>query len=276
MENVHLKAITGILIKAGEEILKIYQSSDFGMELKDDKSPVTKADKISSRIINQSLKKLYPKIPLLDEENPIPPYSERKNWPQFFLVDPLDGTKEFLKKNGEFCINLARIENGFPVEGWIFHPVSQIGWYSGFGNGIWEFDKFMNFSRINPAEKATEKLNLVVSRSFFNQQEMMVIELIRKRYDTELIQLGSSLKQVWLVKGKADVYLKAGSSSEWDTASGQLMVEEAKGSVFTIPDFKRMNYNKPLMGNPGFFMVTGHYNNQEFINLLRRAIECLL
>jgi len=117
MEEKIPVSVFNLLVSAGDAILDIYQGHDFDIEIKPDNSPVTRADKISSRIMNKGLNLLFPDVPVIDEENVISAYETRKNWRRFFLADPLDGTKEFISKNGEFCINLALIQSGFPVEG---------------------------------------------------------------------------------------------------------------------------------------------------------------
>ena len=129
MEEQQLKSIIRILVEAGKAILDVYESNNFDAEFKLDNSPVTRADRASSKIINEELKGIFPTIPILDEENEIPDYSIRKNWQHYFLVDPLDGTKEFIKQNGEFCINLALMKQNQPIVGWIYQPLAEKGWY---------------------------------------------------------------------------------------------------------------------------------------------------
>jgi 3'(2'), 5'-bisphosphate nucleotidase len=231
------------------------------------------ADKTSSMILNEGLKEIFSEIPVIDEETTIPGFEIRKNWDSFFLVDPLDGTKEFIKKNGEFCINLALIQQNIPVAGWIYQPITRKGWFAEKGNGITEFQQSGSFCKINPEKGDSEKLRIVISRSFFNPREEEIINRIAKDFPVEIIHLGSSIKQIALVLGKADMYLKAGPCSEWDTAPGQLMVEESGGVVLCHNNFLPLGYNKPVLSNPDFVMLNSKLNTPGFIKDLQNIIQ---
>lgn len=261
-----------LLSEAGEAIIAIYNSGDFKAELKSDNSPVTIADKTSSKIINAGLQELYSNIPVLDEESPIPDFSIRKDWNQYFLLDPLDGTKEFIKRNGEFCINLALMENSKPVEGWIYQPLAKRGWYCKKGEGIFEFDSTQNFVRLEKYEEKENKIRIVASRSFFKPLEAEIIKEIEKHYSVEIIHQGSSLKQIAIVLNKVDLYIKSGPCSEWDTAPGQLMVEEFGGAVLKQSNFETMQYNKQNLINPHFCMFNSRLNKAPFIHFIRDTI----
>ena len=265
--------ILKILAEAGKEIVEIYKSKDFNVELKSDNSPVTLADKSSSKIINRGLKKLFPNIPVIDEENRIPNYAERKTWPRYFLVDPLDGTKEFINRNGEFCINLALIENSKPVEGWVYQPLEKRGWYCKKGGGIFEFNKNGEVQKIKKSMNTSDTIRIVASRSFFKPLETKQIKEIEKTYSVEIVYRGSTLKQIDIVLGNADMYLKSGPCSEWDTAPGQLMIEEFDGIVLQQDNFEPMRYNKPIMLNPHFMMLNSHLNTNEFIDFVKSIIK---
>ncbi len=262
-----------LLATAGDAILEVYSSNDFKAKLKPDNTPVTIADKMSSAILNSGLKKLFPEINIIDEENEIPEYEERKSWPQFFLIDPLDGTKEFIHRNGEFCINLARISGSSPVEGWIYHPINKRGWYCKKDNGIFQFNAAGEFLKVNKQVRESEKIRLVTSRSFFKPLEAQIIDEIKKSYPVEIIHRGSSLKQIDIILGNADMYLKAGPCSEWDTAPGQLMVEEFGGKVFRQSNFETVIYNKKDMISPHFVMLNSKLNTPEFICFLKQIIS---
>jgi len=262
-----------LLVSAGEAITKIYQSADFSIEIKSDNSPVTLADKKSSEIINEGLCNNFPEIPVIDEENRILDYELRKNWRRFFLVDPLDGTKEFIRKNGEFCINLALVENGRPVEGWIYQPLSKTGWHGKKGEGIFEFSANGTTRTIKNPVKNQGPVRIVASLSFFNQHEARLIDKIKKYFPVEVIHKGSSAKQVALVLGKADIYLKSGPCSEWDTAAGQIMVEESGGIVFRQDNFQPMHYNKPDLLNPHFVMLSRNMNTPDFVGFIQTIIR---
>ena len=273
MTQVELTAVLKLLTAAGEEILKIYESGDIGEEIKSDQSPVTKADHASSRLINRELNKLFPTIPVVDEESPIPSFSERRTWKQFFLLDPLDGTREFIRRNGEFCINLALVNRNEPVQGWIYQPVSGTGWYVEKGNGIKEFDTSLKLKDMTTGTEAVDKLRIVTTRSFFNTREEKLIQIVRDAYDAEIIGLGSSLKHIRLAGSEAGLYLKASYSAEWDTAPGQLMIEETGGAVLKFGDFRKLEYNKPDIENPHFIMVSQRFNRPDFIEFLRKTVS---
>ena len=262
-----------MLVSAGRAITEIYQSAGFSIEIKTDNSPVTQADKRSSQIINEGLQKLFPEIPVIDEETLIPDYNVRKNWRLLFLVDPLDGTKEFISKNGEFCINLALIENGHPVEGWIYQPLTGTGWHGKKGEGITEFRENGTIRKIEIPQTTRGPVRIVASRSFFNQHEARLIDIIKKNFPVEVIHKGSSAKQVALVLGQADVYLKSGPCSEWDTAAGQIMVEESGGLVFRQDNFEPLHYNKPSLLNPHFVMLSCNMNSKDFVSFIQTTIK---
>ena len=272
MEKDKLISVFELLVAAGDAIVEIYTSNDFNAQIKPDKTPVTLADKTSSTIINKGLKKMFPEIPVIDEENNIPDFEIRKNWHRYFLIDPLDGTKEFINKNGEFCINLAIIEDSKPIEGWIYQPLEKRGWYCKKGTGIFEFDANGNFQRIENLQEASKTIRIVTSRSFFKPLEARLIKEIEKSYSVEIIHRGSSLKQVDIILGNAGMYLKAGPCSEWDTASGQLFVEEFGGVVVKQDNFETMVYNKPNLKNPHFIMLNSNLNKPDFIQFLKQIV----
>lgn len=267
-----LKSIFEILTEAGEAITDIYLNKNFNEETKEDNTPVTLADKKSSEIINMGLHFLFPNIPVLNEENQIPPFQIRNSWKEFFMVDPLDGTKEFIKMNGEFCINLAKIHDSSPVEGWIYQPIEKKGWYVGKGKGVFEFDENGHLTPLKLLPESNEVIRIVTSRSFFQPGEKELLEKIAKKYPVELIHKGSSLKQIAMILNRADMYLKAGPCSEWDTAPGQLMVEESGGCVLRLDTFQKLEYNKPVLKNPHFVMLNPNLNNPVFIQFLKELV----
>ncbi len=273
MEEKKLTSVFKTLDLAGETILKVYKSNNYKTSLKSDKTPVTRADKASSKIINEGLKEFFYEIPVIDEEIEIPGYSVRRNWEKFFLIDPLDGTKEFIKNNGEFCINLALMEGESPRYGWIYHPLTKRGWFCEKGKGIYEFDKTGIRKNVEEPEISGDKIRIITSRSFFKPREEELINKIKKEYEVEIIHRGSSIKQVAIILGQADMYLKAGPCSEWDTAPGQLFVEEFGGSVIRLDTLKPMKYNKPVLRNPHFVMMNGFFTQTGFIDFLQKYLE---
>ncbi|MDB4584393.1 hypothetical protein N9164_14670, partial [Draconibacterium sp.] len=196
-----------------------------------------------------------------------------KNWPQYFLIDPLDGTKEFINRNGEFCINLALIKGSKPIEAFIYQPLEKQGWFCKTGDGIVGFDKKGNTQKIEKKDRTNSIIRIVASRSFFKPREAELIGKMEKSYPLEIIHRGSSLKQVDIICGIADMYLKAGPCSEWDTAPGQLMVEEFGGAVLRHIDFEPLTYNKPDMINPHFVMLNSRLNNTKFIQFLKQIMH---
>ncbi|WP_346859153.1 inositol monophosphatase family protein [uncultured Draconibacterium sp.] len=273
MEEQKLKSVFELLASAGSAILDVYASDNFNEEMKADNSPVTRADKASSKLINSGLKSLFPSVPVLDEENTIPAFEERLKWKDYFLVDPLDGTKEFIKRNGEFCINLALINGTQPEEGWIYQPLAETGWYCKKGEGIVEFRKDGSIRTIEKKENQSELIRIATSRSFFKPREAELIEKIKREFEVEILHCGSSKKQVQMILGNADMYLKAGPCSEWDTAPGQLMVEEFGGTVFRQDNFEPVRYNKPHMKSPHFVMLNARLNTPEFVQFLKTIIQ---
>lgn len=269
MLSENLLSVIEILGKAGDAIRETYVKDDFQTEIKSDNSPVTIADKMSSEIINEGLTKLFPKTPILNEEKQITPFEERKNWSKYFLVDPLDGTKEFINRNGEFCINVALIDKNRPAEGIIYQPLEKKGWFCQKGKGIQEFDLSGQMRSLSICANKINTLRVVTSRSFFKPLEQKMIQDLKEHYSVEIIHRGSSLKQIDIILGQADMYLKAGPCSEWDTAPGQLMIEEFGGKVLRLQDFEPLEYNKDDLRNPYFVMLNSQLCNNGFIHKMR-------
>lgn len=260
-----------LLQKAGNAIMEVYSSSNFDELRKADFSPVTRADLLSSQIINKGLSVLFPSTPVIDEENIIPDYEIRKDWKKYFLLDPLDGTKEFIKQNGEFCINLALLENNFPVASWIFQPVSNSGWSCIKGKGLWRFGSKEPIIQTN-LEKNIKKLTLITSRSNLSDRGAAFIEKIKAHYDVEIVKMGSALKQVKVAQGKAGIYIRGSGCSEWDTAAGHLMVEETGGEVLQWDLETALLYNKQNLTNPRFIMLSKQLKTTEFKLLIKNIL----
>jgi 3'(2'), 5'-bisphosphate nucleotidase len=270
-------------VVAGKAILRVYRSSDFKVELKADQSPLTLADRKAHHIIMQHLSKFD--IPVLSEEGKNTPYDKRKSWDTFWLVDPLDGTKEFIKKNGEFTVNIAKVSDYRPVAGVVFVPdknilyfaSSQIGSYrADLGQiGDWLNGKIGNPGRIanlsssKAAEIVTEltenstKLpvnpstsrpyTIAGSRSHATPELEAFVEDKRRQYgEVEFISAGSSLKLCLVAEGRADIYPRTGPTMEWDTAAGQAIVENAGGKVYQYDTTEPLKYNKENLLNPWF------------------------
>ena len=260
LKKIDIQKINSIAKKAGDEIMKIYQQ-DFNVDYKKDKSPLTKADIKSNEIITESLKDLYPEIPILSEENKEVPYNIRKNWEYFWLIDPLDGTKEFVKKNGEFTVNIALICKDTSVLGVIYAPALEILYYAQKGKGAFKQEKNKKPQRL-PIYKHTnnDTLKVIVSKSHYNQETKYFVNNLKNKYKKtiEFIRIGSSLKLCLIAEGKADIYPRLAPTMEWDIAAGQAIVEESKGKIVEFKTQTPLKYNKQNLLNPWF--VTKGYN----------------
>jgi 3'(2'), 5'-bisphosphate nucleotidase len=256
-----LNKIEQTAYKAGQAILAIYESADFGVEIKSDDSPLTKADLAAHHVIVDDLKLITPDIAILSEESANIPYSERKTWDKYWLVDPLDGTKEFIKRNGEFTVNIALIENGHAILSVVYVPVQDITYAAAKGYGA--FKKEGNIRSQIHTHKPARNIPVVVgSRSHMSQD---VQDYLQKLGEHELTAMGSSLKFCLVAEGKADLYPRLGLTSEWDTAAAQCIVEQAGGRVVTLDNETLMYNTKENLLNP-YFMVYGDVS-REWIKL---------
>lgn len=252
-ETYHLPTLLDYCLEAGAAILKIYQKEDFSKitDFKADNSPLTLADQESHRIIAAQLKQDYPSVPLISEEGKDIDYDTRKDWNRFWLLDPLDGTKEFIKRNGQFTINIALIEEGHPILGVIYVPVEDTFYY-----GTRDEGAFIKKGK-HAAEKITvnhKKSDLIAvrSRSHASQEEE---ELLSRYQVTDSISVGSSLKFCMVASGKADIYYRHGPTMEWDTAAGQAIVEAAGGKVLKDQGPEPFTYNKKSLLNGSFLCL---------------------
>lgn len=263
MEQNYLRAIKAAL-EAGQEILKVYNSNDFEVEIKNDNSPLTKADKASHLKIMEYLEQTS--IPVLSEEGRDIPYEERKNWNQLWIVDPLDGTKEFIKRNGEFTVNIALVEAGNPILGVIYIPVEQTLYVGIKGIGAYKIEdiesikesnlNLENFLQIGSKLpiKSTRPYTVVASRSHLSEEtEAYIKELKQQHPDLTFFSRGSSLKLCAVAEGAADIYPRFAPTMEWDTAAGQAIVEAAGGKVI-LRDGTPMVYNRENLLNPYFIV----------------------
>lgn len=243
---------------ASTEILKVYNSPDFGIQTKSDESPVTAADLASNQVITEGLSKLNPSLPILSEETLEIPYEERRSFEYFWIVDPLDGTKEFIKRNGEFTINIALIHQNKPVLGVVYLPVAdgtsrdgQEGVYFAVKNGgAFKIDNGVE-KRISCSKfRLTDKgLKIPISRSHRNEA---TDELFLGYNQPELVPCGSSLKFLKIAEGSFDIYPRIGTTMEWDTAAPQIILEEAGGQILEWHSRKSLIYNKMDLRNPNF------------------------
>ena len=259
--------------EAGQVILQVYDS-DFAVEQKFDSSPLTLADRRSHEVIAQGLSLMSDlPIPLLSEEGRSIPYDERKTWDMFWLVDPLDGTKEFVKRNGEFTVNIALIQNSSPLIGVIYIPVKNIFYFAVKGLGAYRLElrntevpastkgllKISSRLPLAPDSADTasniSRVTVIGSRSHMSSETEQFINDLKAKYkEVDFLAAGSSLKFCLIAEGRADVYPRFGPTMEWDTAAGQAIVEQAGGRVLRAGSQEPLTYNKEDLLNPSFIV----------------------
>jgi len=236
---------------AGLKILEVYEdTANFNVETKDDNSPLTRADKEANKVICDGLENLSIKWPIISEENKAIPYSERKDYEYVWMVDPLDGTKEFIKRNGEFTVNIALIHKNRSVAGVVYTPVTDEMYYGIKSQGAYKVERGvtekLQATIYHPEEKA---LSIVCSRSHLNEATQKFID----DYNAPLkVAKGSSLKFLILASGDAQVYPRLAPTMEWDTAAAHIILEEAGGTIVKATDGTPLAYNKEDLLNPHF------------------------
>lgn len=250
MKDIDIQSICSLAKKAGMAILEVY-NGEITVEIKDDKSPLTAADKASHEVIMAGLKALTPDIPILSEEGKNIPYEERRHWKRFWLVDPLDGTKEFIKRNGEFTVNIALIEGNAPVFGVVYVPVPDKMYTGVVGEGANVKEGNGETTKIQVRKvDAKAGLTVVMSRSHPSPELEAYLNGVNV---AEALPVGSSLKLCVVAEGIADLYPRLGPTMEWDTAAGQAVVLAAGGRVRT-PEGCPLVYNKKNLLNPHFIV----------------------
>ena len=259
INNAHGIEIGGLLEAArlaGARILEVY-GREFEIEYKGDDSPLTEADKESNKAIMAFLERDYPDVPVISEENQQIPYSERGSWPRFWLVDPLDGTKEFIKRNGEFTVNIALVEHGKPVVGVVYYPVNDTLYVGVEGAGAWKISGDCAAEEIEAGAHYMEctKIKVVASRSHSSPEVAAFVEEIEKKgKEVDFLSAGSSLKLCLVAEASADVYPRFGPTMEWDTCAAHAVVSAAGKQVLDMVTREPLIYNKPDLHNP-FFIV---------------------
>jgi len=249
-----IQAVNQIAKTAGEKIMNVYMSDDFAVEQKTDDSPLTRADTAAHNAIVQALQALTPSIPVLSEESSTYPFNERQQWSRYWLVDPLDGTREFIKRNGEFTVNIALIDQHRPVLGSVYVPVTEINYYAVDGVGAFKCLADAEPQSIQVRVSPTDNLKIAGSRSHASENLQKFLATLDFNY--ELVSIGSSLKICLVAEGEADIYPRFGPTSEWDTAAAQCVVEQAGGQLTDI-HMQPLRYNtKESLLNP-YFLVFG-------------------
>ncbi len=234
---------------AGGKILEIY-AAGFEITQKDDRSPLTAADLAAHKLIMAGLERLAPQWPRLSEEGVEIPFSERRQWPGHWLIDPLDGTREFVQRSGEFTVNIALIHQQRPVLGVVHVPAQDLSYFAAQGAGAWKQQGEGPFDAIY-TRRAPPTLKVLASRSHRSERDA---KLLAKLPEHQEINAGSALKFGLVAEGQADFYPRLGPTSEWDTAAGQCVVEQAGGLVVGT-DFKPLRYNtKESLLNPDFYV----------------------
>ncbi|NNE28433.1 MAG: 3'(2'),5'-bisphosphate nucleotidase CysQ [Saprospiraceae bacterium] len=246
-----LNEIKQIAREAGTIIMEVYEAAEgIVYDKKDDDSPLTKADSLANAHICKGLEALATKYPIISEENKAIPYDDRKSYDRFWMVDPLDGTKEFIKRNGEFTVNIALIEKGTPIFGVVYAPaLDEMYWAEKGAGAFCEKDgssEKIKAPKYSPEDKG---LGIVCSRSHLNRETE---EFIKDYTEPNLVSKGSSLKFLMLASGKAHVYPRIAPTMEWDTAAAQVILEESGGSVVQFETGAPLSYNKENLLNPYF------------------------
>lgn len=262
----NLPQLLRLALDAGKAILEVYETA-FSVELKDDRSPLTLADKRSNEILCNGLAKIGG-IPIMSEEVKQLPYEERKSWKSFWLVDPLDGTKEFIKRNGEFTVNIALINENEPVFGLIYVPVTGKFYFATKGLGSYTFsledstdipdsyNAIIAISKRLPIEhRPNGEFNIVASRSHMSPKtEAYINDEKAKHAIVNIVSAGSSLKFCLVAEGKADAYPRFGPTMEWDTGAGHIIATETGKKLVRCDTMEALTYNKPDLLNPDFLV----------------------
>jgi 3'(2'), 5'-bisphosphate nucleotidase len=258
LNKSQIDVLIGGMREASAILLKYYRDPALAIEQKPDQSPVTAADLASNLYISELLAREYPGIPLISEEAVHLPYSIRINWDYSWILDPLDGTKEFIAGNDEFAINLALLHRGKPIFGIISIPAKQLIYYGIEGEGSWRLAAGGSPQRLPlyPSDHLTSKrLTALISRSHSGDREREFLKTLEQRgWQVEVRPTGSAYKHVLLAEGSAHLYAKPGICWEWDTAPGQIILEEAGGAVIRMDNGEPLVYNKEKFSNPDLIM----------------------
>ena len=254
LDQASVNKISNIALKAGAAILEVY-GRDFKTFEKSDESPLTEADLAAHKIIVDELSLHTPGIPILSEESADIDWNTRKQWDTYWLVDPLDGTKEFIKRNGEFTVNIALISDGIPVLGVVFAPVLDLLYYASQDIGAWKKESGIDAERIKVSNASADgELKVMGSRSHQSEEFKQYIQQFKS---VEIVSMGSSLKLCYVAEGKADLYPRLGLTSEWDTGAAHAVVKYAGGECINYETNSELKYNtKDSLLNP-FFIVKG-------------------
>jgi 3'(2'), 5'-bisphosphate nucleotidase len=244
-------------LNAGEAILEVYNSGDFGVEMKSDQSPLTLADKAAHTVIMSHLQ--VTALPILSEEGSDIAYEDRKSWEYFWLIDPLDGTKEFIKRTGEFTVNIALMKNNIPVAGVIYAPCIDTLYYGSKETGVYKIENenekqlsFINNKRTIKELQQKKQITVVASKSHLNEETSAFISQF---HNANFSSMGSSLKLMLLAEGAADIYPRLAPTMEWDTAAGDAILRSLNMGVYQEDVKTELVYNKENLLNPSFIAL---------------------
>ncbi|MCH8498134.1 MAG: 3'(2'),5'-bisphosphate nucleotidase CysQ [Marinobacter sp.] len=249
----NLRDILTIADQAGQKVMAVYHS-DFKVRTKEDNSPITAADEAAHQIIVDGLRRITPDVPILSEESAAAPWDERCHWYRFWLVDPVDGTREFTQRSGEFTVNIALIIDGEPVMGVVVAPALKEMFWGVVGEGAWKRARNGQERRISVTQPH-EELRVVASKNHMTPETEA---FIRRLGPHQLVQAGSSLKICMIAEGRADVYPRLGPTSEWDTAAAHAVLTAAGGKITTLKG-EPLKYGKENILNPDFIASSKWY-----------------
>lgn len=247
LNKINIEDIKNIALEAGKVIMEIY-NKDIEVEFKDDKSPLTEADLKSNEIICSKLQEFYPNIPIMSEENKQVEYEIRKNWEYYWCIDPIDGTKEFIKKNGEFTVNIALIHKDTPVMGVVYAPALDEMYSAKKGSGAYKNDQKLPIEINRTPEKL---LKVVASKSHLSKETQDFIDNLNSEH-IDQVSRGSSLKLCMVATGEADIYPRLAPTMEWDTAAADTIVRESGKMTYKFDSNSPLVYNKKNLLNPWF------------------------
>lgn len=281
LDSMDIKTIFPVVLKAGKEILSVYQE-EVEVSYKDDSSPLTEADRRSHEVLVEGLQALYPEIPILSEEDAKISFEVRKEWKQYWLIDPLDGTKEFIKKNGEFTVNVALVENNTPIYGVVYAPVTGELYWGVEGEGAWKAEASSENGYVGEAQtlplfqQDPDKVVVVASRSHSSPETVAFldqVEQLEPNRELEVLSRGSSLKLCMVAEGKAELYPRLAPTMEWDTAAADAVVRGAGGVVYHYPHENFMQYNKENLLNPFFVVVSSQFSRKKAKQIIDASIS---
>ncbi|MDD4236250.1 MAG: 3'(2'),5'-bisphosphate nucleotidase CysQ [Bacteroidales bacterium] len=264
----HIELIE-VALEAGQAIMNVF-NTDFEIINKSDNSPVTKADFAANDIISRYLKKTN--IPIISEENSVPLFDERKKWKEFWIIDPLDGTKEFIRKGTDFTVNIARVVDKIPIEAYIYAPATKTLYWAEEKIGAFKYTEKSGL-QVLPISKPAQK-KIVVSKSHYTDSTKQFINIVNKHLpNIETVHIGSSLKFCIVAEGNAMLYPRIGSINEWDIAAGDAIVRASGAHTISINSKLELIYNSHNLKTPDFVVGTDMELSSKVVDLFRKAIS---